>query len=94
MITDKEPTKNSNGTNTLLTAVPMWTMIAEHGFRHHFATNDFRSFCGRDNLLVRDYVELVNGKMRLVGEGRQVFDAIPEWSTCKICLRIAKRHCR
>lgn len=68
------------------------TLIAEHGFRHHFATDTFVTFCGRSNLYVRDYVEFIEGAIRKVGEGRQVFEAINESSMCKICLDAVKRH--
>lgn len=68
----------------------MWIMIAEHGFRYHLATDTFVSFCGRSNLHVRDYVELVDGRITKIGEGRQHFEIISESSTCKICLSKAK----
>ena len=83
-----------HSSNAVLPAVPMWTMVAEHGFRYHFATDTFVSFCGRSNLYVRDYVEFIDGAVRKVGEGRQVFEAISESSTCKICLDAVKRHSR
>ena len=82
--------ENDNNANRLLAAVPMWTMVAERGHRYHFATDTFISLCGRDNLFVRDYVELIDGKMRKVGEGRQVFEAIPEDNSCKICLKVVR----
>jgi hypothetical protein len=78
----------------MLPAVPMWTMVAEHGFRYHFATDTFVSFCGRSNLYVRDYVEFIDGAVRKVGEGRQVFEQINEYATCKVCLAAVKRHSR
>lgn len=76
----------SRDSNNKLDRRPMWTMVAEHGFRYHFADDTFISLCGRSNLFVGDYVELINGKMRKVGEGRQVFEAINEYHTCKKCL--------
>jgi len=69
----------------------MWTMIAEHGHTYHFATSSFVSFCGRENLYVRDYVEWRDGAVRKIGEGGQVFEAIDEYHTCKICLTAVKR---
>ena len=88
----KQITQKIIASKPMLGAVPMWTMIAERGHRYHFATDSFISLCGRDNLLVRDYVELIDGKMRRVGEGRQVFEEISEYHSCKICLK-AVRHC-
>lgn len=69
----------------------MWTMIARNGYRHHFATDSFISFCGRRNLYVRDYVEYIDGAVRKVGEGRQVFESISELASCKICLAAIKK---
>ena len=64
----------------------MWTMVAENGYKHHLAESDFISLCGRRNFYVGTYVEYINGEVRRVGEGRQVFEAISEMSICKKCL--------
>lgn len=66
-------------------------MIAKHGYRHHIATGTFISFCGLNNLFVRDYVEIVEDKIMKIGEDRQVFGEINELHVCKKCLS-AIRH--
>jgi hypothetical protein len=79
----------------MLAAVPMVTMIAEHGFRYHFAPiKTHTTYCGHNDYYSRDYVEKTSdGRVRKIGEGGAVFDAINEYQTCKICLAAVKRHC-
>jgi hypothetical protein len=79
----------------MLAAVPMATMIAEHGNRYHFApVETHKTYCGHDDYYCRDYVELTtDGRVRKIGIGGAIFEAINENYTCKICLNAVKRHC-
>lgn len=69
----------------------MWTMIAERGERYHIADESFVSLCGNKNLLVRDYVEIIDGEIKRIGEGNQVIDTVPVLFTCKRCLKKLKK---
>ena len=52
----------------------------------HLAGDDYVSFCGLTDLLVRDNVVMIDGEVRPTGEGGQVFKAIPKYEICKKCL--------
>lgn len=65
----------------------MWTMIASHGYKYHLATETFISMCGRDDLFVMDYVELIDGKVVRIGEARRQLGIINDIRICKTCLK-------
>jgi len=54
---------------------------------YHLSDESFISFCGRSNLLVRDYVEVKEGKVNIIGLGGQVLEIIPDYNICKSCLK-------
>ena len=87
---------SQHGSNTMLPAVPMWTMVSENRYnrlRLHIANESFITYCGRTNMLVRDYVEFQNGQVQKIGDCRQVLETIPEWQLCKRCF-LSLRHSR
>lgn len=73
-------------------AKPMWTMIAHHPTKRHIATDTFIGLCGRRDLLVRDYVELKDGKVLMIGEGRCVVGVVDEYTICKQCLSALRKR--
>jgi len=80
---------DSTGSNTVLSAVPLWTMVAEKTYnrtRYHIATDTFVSLCGLANLFVRDYIEYRNGEFKQIGESGQEWN-INQKSLCKKCVR-------
>lgn len=70
----------------------MWIMVSEHGNCYHLAKDNFVSLCGRNNLYIGGYVELIDGVVRRVGEGGAIFGEVSEYHTCKICLDIVKKN--
>ncbi len=75
----------------------LWTMVAEihkNRTKYHVAPESFVSFCGRDNLLVRDYCEWRNGGLWRIGEGGGLIDskATDEYYICKTCLKSLKKQ--
>ena len=77
--------------------IPLWSMVAENPSkrtRYHIATESFISFCGRTNLLVRDYIEFRNEKFCLIGEGKskQIIEVMKEDEMCKVCMLAWKNH--
>lgn len=65
----------------------MWTMVSEIRYnrsRYHLAGDDFITLCGNKNMLVRDYVENVNGEIVKIGECRQHQGKVT--NVCKKCL--------
>lgn len=89
-------TVSPHSNNAVLPAVPMWTMVAENRYnrsRLHIANETYITLCGRDNMLVRDYVEFQNGNVNKIGECRKVLETIPEWQLCKRCM-LSLRHSR
>jgi hypothetical protein len=57
---------------------------------YHLADNEYNVLCGRKNLLMRDYVELQEGKINMIGEAKQVLETIDNYNICKQCLRQLK----
>ncbi len=69
----------------------LWTMVADCArskrTAFHIAPESFVSLCGRDNLLIRDYIEFNGSDIQVIGEGRQVYRTIPKYEICKTCFK-------
>lgn len=72
----------------------LWTMVAEkrrNRTRYHIATETFIPYCGKRNMLVRDYVRYQNGRIDKVGESFQILETISEGWICKKCMKSLKK---
>lgn len=68
----------------------MLSEITYNRSRYHLTDETFITFCGNPNMLVRDYVENVNGEIVKIGEGRQNHGTIPKEHICKRCINSIK----
>lgn len=52
---------------------------------YHLAGESYVTFCGRKEMLARDYVEVKDGNVLRIGEGGQVLEIIRKSDICKKC---------